>query len=72
MAQHFARTLDLVDRCKRAAEEGNWVFLSVEAGALSTSADELAAAASFVTTEESANPPAAFLAAAERQAAPLE
>ncbi len=72
LAQHYARTMDLVDRCVRAAEEGNWVFLSDEAGALSAAADELAAAASYVTTEERATSPQALKTTAYRQAVPRE
>ncbi len=72
LAQRYARAMDLVDRVTRAVEEGNWPFLADEAGALSVAADELAAAASFVTTEDRANPPGALLRAADRQASPAE
>ena len=72
LAQHFAHTMDLVDRCVRAVEEGNWPYLAQEAGGLSTAADELSAAASFVTTEGRATSPQDLLNAAERRSAPLE
>jgi hypothetical protein len=54
----------------RAAEAGDWPVLADVAGELSLAADELAAAASFVTTETTATGPADLLAAAEEQASP--
>ncbi len=70
LAQHYAHAMDLVHRCQRAAEEGNWVLLSDQAGALSTAADELSSAAAFVTTEAMPTSPTFMLAAAERLTSP--
>ena len=72
LAQHYAHTMDPVDRCVRAAEEGNWPYLAQEAGGLSAAADELSAAASLVTTEDRATSPQDLLTAAEHRSAPLE
>ena len=57
LALHYARTLRLVDHVAQAAASGDYPALSDLAGALSTEADELAAAASYVTTEEQPTSP---------------
>ena len=66
LALHYARTLGLVAQVAQAAESGDYPALSDFAGALSTEADELAAAASFVTTEEHPTLPRHLRVAAER------
>ena len=72
LAFHYARTLQLADRVAQAVEVGDYPTLSDAAGALSTAADELAAAASFVTTEGSATSPRGLLLAVDRLVAPEE
>ncbi len=64
LALHYARTLRLVSQVAQAAESGDYPALSDFAGALSTEADELAAAASYVTTEEHPTSPQHLHAAA--------
>lgn len=63
LASAWARTLDQVDRCQRAIEEGNWVYLNDEAGELSLLADEVSAAAAALTRDETPTGPAELLAA---------
>ncbi|MEZ0093645.1 hypothetical protein [Streptacidiphilus sp. EB129] len=72
LALHYARTLGLVAQVAQAAESGDYPALSDFAGALSTAADELAAAASFVTTEGSATSPRGLLLAVHRLVSPEE
>jgi hypothetical protein len=70
LAAAYAHTLGLVDQVTRAAEAGDYPYLSDVSGELSLAADELAAAASYVTTETSPTSPADLLASAEAQAHP--
>jgi len=72
LAIHYARTLQLADQVAQAVEAGDYPTLSDAAGALSTAADELAAAASFVTTEGSATSPRGLLLAVDRLVSPEE
>jgi hypothetical protein len=65
LADAWARTLDYVGRCQRAIEEGNWVFLNDEAGRLSLLADEVSAAASALTRDETPTSPTDLLAAVQ-------
>jgi hypothetical protein len=70
LAQQWADTQALMDACTRAVEEGNWQRLADQAGGLSVAADELATAASRVTTEATATGPADVIAAAAAMAHP--
>lgn len=65
LAERWARLQDVIGRCTRAIEEGNWVYLNDEAGELSLIADELSDAAAAITRDETATDPAALLAYAE-------
>lgn len=65
LALHYARTLGLVAHVTRAAASGDYPALADLAGALSTEADELAAAASYVTTEARPTAPRDLLAAVD-------
>lgn len=65
LATHYADVLGLVDQVTQAAAAGDWPVLADVAGELSLAADELAAAAAFVTTEDRATGPADLLAAAQ-------
>ncbi|MFC1403234.1 MULTISPECIES: hypothetical protein [Streptacidiphilus] len=66
LAQRYGRLQDLVDLCARAAEAGDWVTLSDHSGELSVAADEVSAAAAFVTTEAMPTSPHFMLTAAAR------
>ncbi|MEY9848279.1 hypothetical protein [Streptacidiphilus sp. BW17] len=70
LAASYAHTTSLVDQVTRAAEAGDWPVLVDVAGELSLAADELAAAAALVTTEERATGPADMLSAAEARTSP--
>jgi hypothetical protein len=66
LAQRYGRLQNLVDLCTRAAEDGDWVTLSNHTGELSVAADEVSAAAAFVTTEAIPTSPHFMLTAAAR------
>lgn len=63
LADCWARTLDQVDRCQQAIEQGDWVHLNDQAGELSVLADETSAAAAALTRDETVTGPAELLAA---------
>jgi predicted lipid-binding transport protein (Tim44 family) len=60
LADAYARTVILVGSCGEATHAADWPALAEHAGALSAAADELSAAASAVTRDETATDPAAF------------
>jgi hypothetical protein len=62
--QRYGRLQDTVDLCARASATGDWVTLSDHTGELSVAADEVSAAAAFVTTEAMPTSPHFMLTAA--------
>lgn len=63
LAHCWARTLNQVDRCQQAIQDGDWVYLNDQAGQLTVLADEVSAAAAALTRDETATGPAELLAA---------
>lgn len=72
LADCYRRLLELVERCGRSMEVGDWVALADEAGDLSVTADEVASAAEALTRDEVATRPVDVLAMVERLSRPPE
>ncbi|WP_030264194.1 hypothetical protein [Streptomyces sp. NRRL B-24484] len=70
LADCYQRLLELVERCGRSVEVGDWVILADEAGDLSVTADEVASAAEALTRDEVPTPPVDVLAMVERLSRP--
>lgn len=64
LADAYAHAVVLIGRCGEATHQADWPALAEHAGALSVAADELSAAASAVTRDETATSPDAFHEAA--------
>lgn len=60
LADAYAYAVILIGRCGEASHRADWATLAEHAGALSVTADELSAAASAVTRDDTATDPAAF------------
>ncbi|MEV7181663.1 hypothetical protein [Kitasatospora sp. NPDC093679] len=72
LADCYQRFLELVERCGRSMEVGDWVVLADEAGDLSVTADEVASAAEALTRDEVVTRPVDVLAMVERLSRPPE
>ncbi|PBC75536.1 hypothetical protein BX265_0204 [Streptomyces sp. TLI_235] len=72
LADCYRKLLELVERCARSLEVGDWVILSDEAGDLSVAADEVAAAAEALTRDEVITRPVDVLAMVERLSRPVD
>lgn len=66
LAACHAHSLDLMQRCARAIEDGNWPDLAEAAGALSVAADEVSAAAAALTRDTVATSPSQVLDLVQR------
>ncbi|MEW1913020.1 hypothetical protein AB0442_32125 [Kitasatospora sp. NPDC085895] len=72
LADRYQRLLELIERCGRSMEVGDWVVLADEAGDLSATADEVASAAEALTRDEVVTRPVDVLAMVERLSRPPE